>query len=125
MNKPLLGVLLGALLGAFDGLSALVSAPTPEIKAGIVGIVIGSTFKGLLVGVAAGFFARKVRSLPKGVVFGGVVGLVLAALVSWINLMAGQPPYWLEIVLPGAIVGLILGYATQRYGSASSRPELA
>jgi hypothetical protein len=46
MNKPLLGMLLGGVLGVFDGLSALISEPSvaPEI----VGIVIGSTFKGLV-----------------------------------------------------------------------------
>ena len=47
MSKPILGLVLGGILGVFDGLSALISAPNdPAIKAGIVGIVVGSTFKG-------------------------------------------------------------------------------
>ena len=42
MTKPVLGLALGGALGIFDGLSALVSAPgDPNVKAGIVGIVIG------------------------------------------------------------------------------------
>ena len=53
MSKPMLGLVLGGVLGVFDGLSALVSAPNdPAIKAGIVGIVIGSTVKGILTGAA-------------------------------------------------------------------------
>jgi hypothetical protein len=26
--------------------------------------------------------------------------------------------YWLEIIVPGTLVGFILGYATHRYGKA-------
>lgn len=121
MNKPLLGVILGGVLGAFDGLSALVSAPTPEIKAGIVGIVIGSTFKGLIVGLIAGWYARKVNSVPKGLLVGALAGAFFAALICVISLVSNQPPYWVEIVIPGTIVGLIVGWATQKYG----KPALA
>lgn len=121
MNKPLLGLILGGVLGAFDGLSALVSAPTPEIKAGIVGIVIGSTFKGLIVGLIAGWYARKVNSVPKGLLVGALAGAFFAAVICVISLVSNQPPYWVEIVIPGTIVGLIVGWATQKYG----RPALA
>jgi hypothetical protein len=27
--------------------------------------------------------------------------------------------YWLEIMLPGSVLGLVVGYATQRYGRSS------
>ena len=64
MTKPMLGLVLGGVLGMFDGLSALVSAPNdPAIKAGIVGIVIGSTVKGLITGVLIGWFAKRTQSL--------------------------------------------------------------
>ena len=35
--------------------------------------------------------------------------------------------YWWEIILPGSLVGLIVGYATQRYGvpPATGRPAPA
>ena len=113
MKKPVFGMLLGGVLGIFDGLSALVSAP--ETAPGIVGIVIGSTIKGLIAGVAIGWFARKVNSLPLGILFGTAVGLFLAFLVSYMQKAASQPPYYMEIMIPGAIVGLIVGYATQRH----------
>lgn len=110
MNKPVFGLVLGGILGVFDGLTALISAP--ETKTQILGIVIGSTVKGLIAGVLIGFFARKVRSLPLGILFGLVVGAILAYLVT-----LGGPYFW-EIVLPGSLVGVIVGYATQKYGEA-------
>lgn len=118
MNKPVFGMLLGGVLGIFDGLSALVSAP--ETAPDIMGIVIGSTFKGLLAGFLIGWFARKVHSLAAGVLFGLGVGLVLAFLVAYMgDVQAGQKYYW-EIMLPGSILGIIVGYATQRYRTAAS-----
>lgn len=119
MNKPVFGMLLGGILGIFDGLSALVSAP--ETAPGIVGIVIGSTVKGIIAGAAIGWFARKVNSLPLGILFGTVVGLFLAWLISVMQKAAGQPPYYMEIMIPGAIVGLIVGYATQKHSEPSRR----
>ncbi len=113
MKKPLFGMILGGVLGVFDGLSALVSAP--ETAPGIIGIVIGSTFKGIIAGVLIGWFARKVNSLAVGILFGLAVGLVLAWLVTVMNVASGQPAYHVEIMVPGAIVGLIVGYATQRH----------
>ncbi len=116
MNKVLLGVLLGGVLGILDGLSAWF---TPAVRSQMVGIVIGSTVKGLIAGVAIGFFARKVNSLPWGVVFGLAVGLLLAWAVAAMPDPSGKH-YYLEIMLPGALVGLIVGYATQRYGRAAA-----
>ena len=123
MSKPVLGLILGAILGIFDGLSALLSAP--EVAPGIVGIVIGSTFKGLVVGVLAGWFARKVRSLRAGILFGLAVGAFFAFLIAAIPQPTGEH-YWWEIMLPGSVLGLIVGYATQRYGVApENRPRPA
>ena len=111
MNKILLGVVLGGVLGVFDGLTAWF---TPAARAEIVGIVIGSTFKGVLAGVLIGVFARKVNSLALGVVFGVGVGLLLAFGVAYM-----QHRYYFQIMLPGSMVGLIVGYATQRYGRSA------
>ena len=112
MNKPVFGMLLGGVLGIFDGLSALLSAP--ETGPQIVGIVIGSTIKGLIAGVLIGWFARKVNSLPAGILFGLAVGAALAYLV--VNL--GQPQYFWQIMLPGSVLGIIVGYATQKFRPA-------
>ena len=112
MHKALLGLLLGGILGVFDGLTAWF---TPEVRPMLLGIVIGSTVKGLLAGVLIGWFAKKVDSLPLGLLVGGGVGLLLAYLVAAMPSATGEH-YYLEIMLPGAIVGLIVGWATQRYG---------
>ena len=115
MKTPLYGLILGGGLGVFDGLSALVSAP--EVAPQIVGIVIGSTVKGLLTGVLIGLFARKVRSFPLGLAFGLAIGLVLAYGVCLLQTSGGQKPYYWQIMLPGAILGLIVGYATTRHAT--------
>ena len=108
MNKILVGLLLGAALGAVDGMTAWF---TPAVRTGIIGIVIGSTVKGMIAGIAAGWFARKVQSVAGGIAFGLLVGALLAYGVA-----AMQHGYYFEIMLPGSIVGAIVGWATQRYG---------
>ena len=113
MNKPVFGLVLGGILGVFDGLSALVSSP--EVSSQISGIVVGSTFKGLIAGVLIGWFAKKVNSLPLGILFGLVVGAVLALPIAIMNSNALHHNYYWQIMLPGSVVGLIVGYATQRY----------
>ena len=117
MSKPLLGLVLGGILGVFDGLTALISAP--EVAPQIVGIVIGSTFKGLLAGVLIGWFAKKVQSLPAGLLVGLAIGAFFAFLVAAMPSPDGKHYYW-EIVMPGSVLGLIVGYATQQYGKTQN-----
>ena len=71
--------------------------------------------KGVIAGVAAGIFARKVNSVPLGILFGLAVGFVLAFLVARL-----QHGYYFEIILPGSIVGGLVGWATQRYGAPAA-----
>jgi len=108
MSKPLLGIIFGGVLGAIDGLTALFY---PETAPLIAGIVMGSTIKGLIAGIIIGYFSKKVDSMTKGVLFGLAVGLLLAFLVA-----AMQHAHYVEIMVPGTLVGAIVGYATQRYG---------
>jgi hypothetical protein len=112
MSKPLIGVILGAVLGALDGLTAWF---TPEVRNDLAGIVVSSTFKGIIAGIAIGFFARKFQSLPIGIVFGMIVGALLALPIA---LMMGK--YYFQIILPGTMVGLIVGFATQKYGKPTA-----
>jgi hypothetical protein len=109
MSKPLIGIILGAVLGAFDGLTAWF---TPAVRDQLAGIVVSSTFKGIIAGIAIGLFAKKFHSLPLGIVFGLAVGAFLAYLTA--RFAVGG--YYFEIMLPGSLVGLIVGYATQKYG---------
>jgi len=107
VNTVLLATLLGGFLGIFDGLTAWF---TPEVRDGIIGIVIGSTVKGLLTGVIIGVFSRKVHSLLIGTLFGLAVGAFFAYLILLMN-----PGHALNIMLPGSLVGLIVGYAAQSH----------
>jgi hypothetical protein len=112
MNKIFVGLLLGAGLGAVDGMTAWF---TPAVRNGIIGIIIGSTVKGMIAGVAAGWFARRVKSVAWGIAFGLLIGALLAYGVA-----AMQHGYYFEIMLPGSIVGAIVGWATQRYGQPAT-----
>ncbi|MBZ5649541.1 MAG: hypothetical protein LAO18_03520 [Acidobacteriia bacterium] len=115
MNKIVLGLLVGGILGIFDGLSAWF---TPAVRAQLLGIVIGSTVKGLIAGILIGYFAKKVNSLPLGLLFGLGIGLLLAYAVAAMPDPSGKH-YYFEIMLPGGIVGMIVGYATQRFGQSA------
>jgi len=108
MSKPLFGLILGAILGIFDGLTSWF---TPAVRDQLGGIVIGSFIKGAIAGLLIGFFAKKFNSLALGILFGLAVGAFLAFLVALMN-----HGYYFAIMLPGSLVGLIVGFATQKYG---------
>jgi hypothetical protein len=107
VNTVLLATLLGGFLGIFDGLTAWFS---PEVRDQMMGIVIGSTVKGLLTGVIIGVFSRRVRSMVLGILFGVAVGAFFAYLILLMN-----PGHALNIMLPGSLVGLIVGYVAQSH----------
>ena len=114
MNRIAVGLLVGGALGILDGLTAWF---TPEARPGIIGIVIGSTFKGLVAGAIIGAFARKAQSVGLTMAFATFIGALLAFFIALL-----QGKYYLQIILPGSLVGLLTGYATMRYGRA---PEAA
>jgi hypothetical protein len=112
MSKPLLGLVIGAVLGLIDGLSALLHPGTASM---IMPIVIGSTIKGLVTGTAMGVLAKRIRSLTVGILGGLALGLAL----SYVAALTPDPQgghHYFEIMLPGAILGVIVGFATQRFG---------
>ena len=115
MSKPWIGVLLGAFIGMLDGISSFFY---PDLKGQVMLIVAFSTLKGLLTGLAAGLVARKWNSLPLGIATGLSVGLLVAYLASI------GTSYYLEIMLPGSILGIIVGFATQRLGKTPQKRSL-
>jgi hypothetical protein len=122
MNKILVGILAGAVLGAIDGLTAWF---TPQVRDQMLSIVIGSTAKGIIAGIAAGWYARRVQSVPKGIVFGFVVGLILAFAIAAMPDPKTGEHYWWQIMLPGSVLGGVIGFATQQYGRRPSRAAAA
>jgi ABC-type Fe3+-siderophore transport system permease subunit len=117
MKKWLLGLLLGGALGVFDGLSAWVS--TPEVRDQIMGIVIGSTIKGFIAGILIGFFSHKIRNMTAGIVVGVLISGFFAALVLFMQYKTDGSLYVWQIMLPGCVVGIIVGYATQKFGTGA------
>lgn len=113
MNKIAAGLLFGLILGALDGATAWFY---PETRPVLTGIMIGSSIKGMIVGLLSGWFARKVQSTAWGIVVGSALGLLFALLVAAMDATKGKPHY-LEIMLPGFIVGAIIGFLTQRIGA--------
>lgn len=107
MTKPVLGATIGAVLGALDGLSAAFS---PDAVPMLATIVIASTVKGVLTGLAAGLVAQRTTSMVAGIVAGLIAGLVLSGLAA-----IGQGGHYLEIILPGMLLGAIVGFVTVRY----------
>jgi hypothetical protein len=112
MSKALLGLVIGAVLGVLDGLTAWF---TPEVRDQMLSIVIGSTGKGLLTGLIAGWVARRYNSMLAAVLVGLGVGFLLSFLVASMPDANGNH-YYLQIVLPGSVLGLIVGFASQKFG---------
>lgn len=115
MNKIVIGLLLGLILGAMDGATAWFY---PEARSMMTNIMVGSSIKGMVVGILAGWFACKVQSTKWGIVVGSALGLLFAFLVALMDATKGQSHY-LEIMLPGFVVGAIIGFLTQRMGKHS------
>jgi F0F1-type ATP synthase assembly protein I len=113
MNKIVVGLIFGALLGALDGATAWF---TPDARSLMASIMVGSSFKGIVVGLLSGWFARKVNSTKWGIVVGSVLGLAFAFAVAAMPSANGQH-YYLEIMLPGFVVGAIIGFLTQKMGT--------
>jgi hypothetical protein len=122
LNRPALGLIVGAGLGALDGLSALLSSP--EVAGQIGGIVAGSTVKGLLAGVITGAIARRFQAPRAGILVGLLVAAVITFPIAYLNATsAGRPDYYWKIMLPGALVGAIVGFVIVRHGRAAAPRE--
>jgi hypothetical protein len=112
-NKILAGAVFGLVLGAIDGATAWFY---PETRTLMAGIMVGSSIKGMAVGLLSGWFARRVQSMKWGIVVGAAIGLLFAFFVAAADTVNGRHPY-LEIMMPGFVVGAIIGFLTQRVGT--------
>jgi F0F1-type ATP synthase assembly protein I len=113
MNKIFVGILLGLILGAMDGATAWFY---PEARSMMASIMVGSSVKGMVVGMLSGWFARRVQSTKWGILVGAALGLFFASLVAAMDSVNGRHPY-VQIMLPGFVVGAIIGFLTQRMGT--------
>lgn len=115
MGKIALGMIVGTILGLADGLLTLFSPEAVEMGMMPV-IIIGSTIKGFVTGVAIGWLSRRYRSYVVGIVGGVAIGLLLSFLVALMPDPEGNYHYF-EIMLPGAILGAVTGFVCQQWGT--------
>ena len=113
MKKILIAIALGAALGLIDGSSAWF---TPDARPKLGDIILWSTMKDVLAGFLIGVFAVFVRSWKAVAVWGLAVGLALAFWVASVPDPETGKHYYLAIMLPGSVVGLLVGYLTAKYG---------
>jgi hypothetical protein len=109
MKKVYLGLIAGTFLGLLDGLSAFF---IPEAAAMMTAIIIGSTVKGLVGGLLIGLIAKRSASMPGTILWGGLVGIVLSVLAA---IPSGA---YVEILVPGTIVGLLTGFIVHKWGKS-------
>jgi len=117
MNKPMVGVIAGAVLGVVDGATAWF---TPAVRSEMTTIMMGSGVKGMVVGIICGLIARKVHSTAVGLAAGAGFGLLFAFLVALMPEPDGSH-YYLQIMLPGFVLGALIGFLTQRMGTAPAK----
>ena len=112
MAKILLGLVAGLVLGVLDGLTAWFD---PAFRAEVVSIAVGSGIKGLFTGLLAGWCAKRWNSTGAALLGGFVAGVLLSYAVAFTPDENGDH-YYIRIMLPGAIIGLIAGFLAQRFG---------
>lgn len=109
LTKPMLGLAVGGTLGLLDGLSGFLE---PSLAPVMASVITFSLLKGLVAGMAIGYFSQRVRSMLVGI----IAGVGIAALLSLLLVLrAGMVLFW-DIVLPGMLLGAIVGFATQKFG---------
>jgi len=113
LTKPMLGLAVGGTLGLLDGLSGFFE---PALAPVMTSVITFSLLKGLLAGVATGFVSERVHSMTAGILAGIAIAAALSLLVI---LRAGMALFW-DILLPGMLVGSIVGFATQRFGRTAA-----
>jgi hypothetical protein len=116
MTKPMLGLVVGGTLGLLDGLSGFLE---PSLAPAMTSVITLSLLKGLVSGVIIGWVAQRLHSLALGILAGVAIAAALSFLVI---LKAGTALFW-DIMLPGMLLGVIVGFTTQRFGNQAATPR--
>jgi hypothetical protein len=109
LTKPMLGLAVGGTLGLLDGLSGFLE---PSLAPLMTSVITFSLLKGLVSGAAIGYFSKKVHSMLFGILF----GVIIAAAFSMLLILKAGMALFFDIMLPGMLLGVIVGFATQRFG---------
>jgi len=109
LTKPMLGLVVGGVLGLMGGLSGFFE---PSLVSKMGSVITFSLLKGLVAGITTGYVSQRVHSMVLGILAGIGIAAVLSLLVV---LRAGMALFW-DIMVPGMLLGAIVGFATQRFG---------
>jgi hypothetical protein len=112
LTKPILGLAVGGTLGLLDGLSGFFE---PSLAPVMGSVITFSLLKGLVAGLATGYVSQRFHSMTVGILAGTGIAAALSLLVI---LHGGMALFW-DILLPGMLLGVIVGFATQRFGKAA------
>jgi hypothetical protein len=109
LSKPVLGLALGGFLGLVDGLSGFFE---PSLGSVMGSVITFSMLKGVVSGVLIGYVSQRFHSMLVGI----LSGIAIAALLSLVVILhAGMALFW-DIMLPGMLLGVIVGFCTQKFG---------
>jgi hypothetical protein len=114
----MLGLAIGGTLGLLDGLSGFLE---PSLAPLMTSVITFSLLKGLLSGVAIGFVSQRVHSMAVGLLAGLGIAAALSLLVI---LQAGMALFW-DIMLPGMLLGVVVGFTTQKFGKRAEPSRAA
>jgi hypothetical protein len=118
LTKPMLGLAVGGTLGLLDGLSGFLE---PSLAPVMSSVITFSLLKGLVSGIAIGYVSQRFHSMLVGILAG--VGIA-AALSLLVILHAGMALFW-DIMLPGMLLGVVVGFTTQKFGKQAEAPRAA
>jgi len=109
LTKPMLGLTVGGTLGLLDGLSGFFE---PSLAPVMTSVITFSLLKGLVAGIAIGYVSQRFHSMLVGILAGIAITAALSLLVI---LHAGMALFW-DIMLPGMLLGVVVGFTTQKFG---------
>jgi hypothetical protein len=118
LTKPMLGLAVGGTLGLLDGLSGFLE---PSLAPVMTSVITFSLLKGLVSGIAIGYVSQRFHSMFVGILAGIGIAAVLSLLVI---LRAGMTLFW-DIMLPGMLLGVVVGFTTQKFGKHTEAPRVA
>jgi len=118
ITKPMLGLAVGGTLGLLDGLSGFLE---PSLAPLMTSVITFSLLKGLVSGAAIGYFSKRVHSM----LFGILAGVLIASAFSLLLILKAGMALFFDIMLPGMLLGAVVGFATQRFGRQSDEAPAA
>jgi hypothetical protein len=118
LTKPILGLAVGGTLGLLDGLSGFLE---PSLAPMMSSVITFSLLKGLVSGIAIGYVSQRFHSMLVGILAGAGIAAALSLLVI---LHAGMALFW-DIMLPGMLLGVVVGFTTQKFGKQAEAARVA